>query len=88
MFYKSALLGMQLFYFNWYCAYTGTTLFDSLFVFSFSFLLAVPSLVVVGFLDEPLSSAVLSRFPALHIDGQRARRISRAAPFYLAEALV
>jgi len=51
LFYKSTLLGLQLFYFNWYCSYTGTTLFDSLFIFFYNFLFSIPNVIVIGLLD-------------------------------------
>lgn len=70
MFYQCILFGMPLFYFNWYSAFSGTSLFDSLWVFLFNFLFNFISVFIYGIFENPFSATVLRIFPSLYVAGQ------------------
>ncbi|EAS02708.2 adenylate/guanylate cyclase domain protein (macronuclear) [Tetrahymena thermophila SB210] len=70
MFYKCLLFGLPLFYFNWYCAFTGTSLFESLWVFLYQFLFNFITVFTYGIFERPFSTVVLKTFPSLYVSGQ------------------
>jgi magnesium-transporting ATPase (P-type) len=65
-FYKSFLLGLPLFLFDWYSSSTGTPLVESMLVFMFTFVFTLIPAVAFGAYDTPYISEVLMRFPALY----------------------
>ncbi|KAL4448656.1 hypothetical protein ABPG74_012745 [Tetrahymena malaccensis] len=70
MFYKCLLFGLPLFYFNWYCAFTGTSLFESLWVFLYQFLFNFITVFTYGIFETPFQTVVLKTFPSLYVSGQ------------------
>lgn len=70
MFYKCIIFGLPLFYFNWYSAFTGTSMFESLWVFLFNFLFNMVTITLYGVFEEPFSAPVLRMFPSLYVSGQ------------------
>jgi len=69
MFYMCILFGLPLFYFNWYSAFTGTSMFESLWVFLYNFLFNFVSILSYGLFDQPFSPTVLRTFPSLYVAG-------------------
>ena len=86
LFYKSYLLALPLFYFNWYCSFTGTPQFESMMVFLYPFLFTFLPVAVFGCIQSHESEHVLKYFPALYLDG-RVQRI-RANAKFLFDAVV
>ena len=70
LFYKSFLLGFPLFFFNWYNSFTGTTQFESMLVFLYSFLFTFFPVVFYAAARPTDSSLVLQTYPALYTDGK------------------
>ncbi|EGR32967.1 hypothetical protein IMG5_065350 [Ichthyophthirius multifiliis] len=70
MFYKSLLFGISLFYFNWYSLFLGSSLFDSMWVFLYDFILNLGTIFLYGIYDIPFQKTVLQIFPSLYISGQ------------------
>lgn len=58
-----------MFYFNWYSAFTGTSMFESLWVFLYNFLFNTVAVGLYGMFEEPLSAHVLKTFPSLYVSG-------------------
>lgn len=69
-FYAAITIGMSLFYFNWYSSFTGTAFFDSMFVFLFSFFFCFFPLLSLGMASPSEPDQLLTKFPALYIDGK------------------
>ncbi len=85
LFYKSYLLGLPLFYFNWFCSFTGTAQFESMMVFLYPCLFTFIPVVFFGTVRSHESDLVLQRFPALYIDGKIQRH--RAHKKFLFDAV-
>ncbi|CAD8200084.1 unnamed protein product [Paramecium octaurelia] len=86
LFYCAGFLGMTLFFFNWFCQFTATSLHDSMTVFLYIFLYTTPNALVIGLADKQSQPAVNARFPAFYIDGQI--RTRRFWFFYLIEGFL
>mmetsp|Transcript_42776 Transcript_42776/g.49579 ORF Transcript_42776/g.49579 Transcript_42776/m.49579 type:complete len:2326 (+) Transcript_42776:18-6995(+) len=86
MFYKTYLLALPLFFFNWYCSFTGTAMFESMMIFLYPFLFTYCLLIVYNLVSSNESSTVLRALPALYLDG-RIQRI-RAYLKFLFEAII
>lgn len=61
---------MTMFFFNWFCQFTATSLHDSMTVFLVIFLFIFPSAIALGLLDLPTNPIVNHKFPGLYVDGQ------------------
>jgi phospholipid-translocating ATPase len=61
---------MTLFYFNWFCLFTATSMHDSMTIFLTNFFFLVPNALILGLVDEPTYRAVNHYLPALYADGQ------------------
>jgi phospholipid-translocating ATPase len=61
---------MTLFYFNWFCVFTATSMHDSMTIFLTNFFFMVPNCLILGLADEPTVREVNHYFPALYVDGQ------------------
>ena len=70
MFYKSYLFGLPLFLFNWFCSFTGSAQFDSIFVFLYPFLFTFIPVIVFGSIKSHESDYVLMKYPGLYLDGR------------------
>ena len=70
MFFKSYLLGLPLFFFSWYCSFTGTPVIPSLLVLFYAFLFTFFPIIVFAASTPVDSPLVLRHFPALYMDGK------------------
>jgi len=52
LFYCAGFLGMTLFFYNWFCQFTATSLHDSMTVFLYIFLYTTPNALVIGLADK------------------------------------
>lgn len=66
LFYKSFLIGWTLFLYNWFCSFTGTSLFSAIIVFLYSFFFHSFTLVIYVLFDKPVSESQLRKFPGLY----------------------
>ena len=66
LFYKSFLIGWTLFLYNWFCSFTGTSIFSSVVIFLYSFFFLAFTLVIFALFDKPVSEVTLKHFPALY----------------------
>ena len=74
LFYKSFLLSIPLFLFNWYSSFTGTTIHNSMFLFLYQFLFSSVNILFYGLYDKPVDFKVIKLFPALYLDGISQRK--------------
>lgn len=86
MFYKSYLIALPLFYFNWYSSFTGTALFESMMIFLYPFLFTFLPVIVFGAMRSHESELVLRHLPGLYVDG-RVQRL-RADRKFIFDAIV
>ncbi|CAD8179034.1 unnamed protein product [Paramecium octaurelia] len=86
LFYCAGFLGMTLFFFNWFCQFTATSLHDSMTVFLFIFLYTTPNALVIGLADLQTNPLVNKKIPTLYVDGQI--RTRRFGFYYLIEAFL
>ena len=77
---------MTLFYFNWFCSFTATSMHDSMLIFLSNFLFEVPNLLVYGLSDQPTNPAVNEKFPSLYVDGQIRKRYFKV--YYILNAFL
>jgi len=66
LFYKSFLIGWTSFLYNWFCSFTGTSIFNSMIVFLYSFFFSAFTLPIYVLFDKPISEGTLRHFPALY----------------------
>lgn len=85
LFYKSYLIGLPLFYFNWFCSFTGTAQFESMMVFLYPCLFTFIPVIFFGTIQSNESDLVLLRFPGLYLDGRIMR--DRANKKFLFDAV-
>lgn len=69
VFYQSLFIGMTLFYYNWFCSFLATSLYDSMFLFLARSLFELPNLIVYGVFHNSTINEINDRYPALYIDG-------------------
>jgi phospholipid-translocating ATPase len=69
LFYHSHFLGMTLFFFNWFCNFTATSLHDSIMLLLVNPLFQVPNLLVYGLYDQPSDAQINKSLPGLYVDG-------------------
>lgn len=74
LFYQSLFFGITLFYFNWYASFTGTSLYDSVLVFLFNLLFNTTPLLLIGVMNTPVNSLVVSMYPALYLTGVKEKQ--------------
>ncbi|CAD8190865.1 unnamed protein product [Paramecium octaurelia] len=86
LFYCAGFLGMTLFFYNWFCQFTATSLHDSMTVFLFIFLYTTPNALVIGLADLQTNPLVNTSIPTLYVDGQI--RTKRFGYYYLIEAFL
>ncbi|CAD8103907.1 unnamed protein product [Paramecium primaurelia] len=86
LFYCAGFLGMTLFFFNWFCQFTATSLHDSMTVFLFIFLYTTPNALVIGLADLQTNPQVNTTIPTLYVDGQIRTRMFGF--YYLIEAFL
>jgi hypothetical protein len=86
LFYKSFMLGIPLFLFNWYSSFTGTTIHDSMFLFLYQFFFSSASIFMYGLYYKSSNKYVVNRFPALYIDGIIKKR--KAFSFFLLRSVL
>lgn len=72
-FYKSFVIGFIIFFFNCFSQAVGTLLFDSMFVFLYSFLFTFFPPLVYGISDQSEPKEILLTYPALYLDGKHRR---------------
>ena len=70
IFYKSYLIGLPLFYLNWFCSFTGTAQFESMLIFLYTFVFTFFPALVLGGTDSHESDKVLQHYPALYLDNR------------------
>ena len=70
MFYKSVLIAVPIFLSNIHNQSTGAPLFDSMFIFLYSFLFSFFPVIFYGILDKGEPREILLKFPALYVDGR------------------
>lgn len=68
-YYKNFVLTLTLFVFNFQTAFSGTSLFESLMASGYNVVLFLP-IVIVGALDQDISSAMVLRQPELYVTGR------------------
>ena len=69
LFYESVMVGMTLFFFNWFCAFTASSMHDSVMLLVANYFFLFPNVLVVAICDKPTCISVNMMFPALYMDG-------------------
>ena len=82
LFYKEYLLAFPLFFFNWYSSFTGTKIFESIFVFLYQFIFSSLTIVIYGALDKPFKPEVVKRFTGLYLDGAH-KKLNAVTRFFI-----
>ncbi len=60
---------MTLFYYNWFCSFTSTSLHDSVALLLVTYLFTLPNILVHVTIDEPTNRYINLELPALYVDG-------------------
>eukprot|EP00753_Platysulcus_tardus_P014724 PLAT4437.5.p2 GENE.PLAT4437.5~~PLAT4437.5.p2 ORF type:complete len:1302 (-),score=768.67 PLAT4437.5:273-4115(-) len=68
-FYKNSALVLVLFFYNFYNAVSGTTLFESFVMAGWNFFLALP-IIAIGCLDTDIQESTSLSNPAMYVSGQ------------------
>ena len=74
-FYKNIVLTLVLFFFTFYSAFSGQSLFDDYIYASYNFVLAWP-VVSLGIFDRDVSDATLTAFPVLYSTGRERKEMN------------
>ena len=69
LFYKSVALTLPLFYYNWFCSMTGTSVYDSVVLFLFNFLFTFLPILCLT-VDQPFSKEYIQAFPAFYAESR------------------
>ncbi|RVW87875.1 putative phospholipid-transporting ATPase 7 [Vitis vinifera] len=69
--YKNIALGLTLFYYELYTAFSGEVLYDDWYMVLFNVMLTSLPVISLGVLEQDVSSEVCLQFPALYQQGQR-----------------
>lgn len=75
-FFKSYSFGLMLFIYNFYTNSTGVPIFDSMFVFMYTFVFTFIPLILFGVNNKTEPTLILKEFPALYIDGKNKKQIA------------
>ena len=68
-FYFSYLLGINIFFYNWYTKFVPTAILDGTEVFLYNCVFSIPNIIIYGLFDVPFKRKILRKFPALYLDG-------------------
>jgi magnesium-transporting ATPase (P-type) len=69
IFYRSFLVTIPLFIFNWYSSFTGVSIHDSILLFSYLTFFSSFLIVAFALLNESSDNIVLTKYYALYLDG-------------------
>ncbi|CAD8135801.1 unnamed protein product [Paramecium octaurelia] len=69
-FYAAGLIGMSLFFFNWFCYFTSTSLHGSLILFFYVEIFIGLNGLLIGLFSKQTSYYINQLYPSLYIDGQ------------------
>ena len=81
LFYKSVVLTLPLFYFNWFSSMTGTSIYDSVVLFLFNSLFTLLPILCLS-LDQPFSKEYIQAFPAFYAES-RSKKLHLVKKFIL-----
>ncbi|CAD8077107.1 unnamed protein product [Paramecium sonneborni] len=74
-FFAAGLMGMSLFFFNWFCYFTSTSLHGSLNLFLYVQIFIGINALLIGLFSNQTSYYINQLYPSLYIDGQIRVRI-------------
>ena len=81
MFYKSMVLTMPLFFYNWYSSMTGQSIYDSVLLFLFDLLFTLLPIFSINF-SQPFLRECINVFPAIYVEN-RAKKVEIVRKFIM-----